>query len=463
MPLSVKLMRAALAAAAVSLAGAAHADFSAALKDYTEGRFDAARTQFLALAELGDCPSQFNLGAMALKGQGAPQDRGAGVGWLQAALSNGCREQVGERLPGLQTSLSPEQRRAAEEIVGRYGHAALEAQGVVNPNFECQALVPASVRDTPTPEYPHLRGGGAPEALVITAFTIGVDGYARDPQVLLSVPQQGFPGAAVEAWLNSRFQPAMHAGVPVESRLQAKLRFVGSGGNLAAAPAYKAALPAADSGDPAAQYLIGLTATLDSSLGVMASRAEHMLIDAARAGNADAQYWVALQLRAAALCHPQGKWQLWLRHAAEGGSAPAQADYAAELLRGTATSEQVAEARLLLTRAAASTDYYGRKHAVALLAASPLAAVRDPQLARSAANTLIHAGEIHSDPQMFEVVAAAYAASHEYGNAVDAEREAIQKALALGWNTGAMQQRLAAYRHDAPWLGDLYAAVPAGR
>jgi predicted HAD superfamily Cof-like phosphohydrolase len=90
-------------------------------------------------------------------------------------------------------------------------------------------------------------------------------------------------------------------------------------------------------------------------------------------------------------------------------------------------------------------------------------AVRDPKLALSAANSLVHANEIQSDPQMFEVVAAAYAANHEYGNAVDAQRQAIQKAATLGWNTAAMQERLAAYRHDAPWVGDLYAALPAGR
>ncbi len=450
--------RIALAACAVSLAATAHADFTAALKDYNEGHFDAARTQFLSLAELGDCPSQFNLGAMALKGQGGAPDRGAGVGWLQAALSNGCRQQVGERLPGLQASLTPEQSRAAQDVVARYGHDALQVQGVVNPNFECPALTPASVRDTPTPEEPHLRAAHRPEALVITALTIGVDGYARDPQVLLSVPKEGFPAAAVEAWLNSRFVPAMRSGVPQESRLQAKLRFIGSSGDLAGSPAYKAALPAADSGDPAAQYLIGLTATLDSSLGVMASRAGRMLIDSARAGDADAQYWVAVQLRAAAACHPQENWRLWLRHAAEGGSAGAEADYAAELLRGTPTPEQVSQARTLLQRAAASSDYYGRKHAVALLAASPVEAVRDPKAARSAAEALLHSNEIQSDPQMFEVVAAAYASSHEYGKAVDAQRDAIQKAQALGWDTATMQERLASYRREAPWVGDLYAA-----
>jgi hypothetical protein len=460
---SIKLTRRALAAGALSLAAAAHADFTAALKEYKEGRFDSARTQFLSLAELGDCSSQFNLGAMALKGQGGAQDRGAGVGWLEAALSNGCRQLVGDRLTGLQAALTPEQSRAAQDILARYGHDALQVAGAVNPNFECQALRPASVRDAAIAEYPQKRAAQNPEGIVIAALTIGIDGHARDPQVLVAVPQEGFPAAAVEAWLNSRFQPAMRSGVAVESRLQTKLRFVGSSGNLAGSPVYHAALPAADAGDPAAQYLVGLTATLDATLGVVSSRAANMLIDSARAGDAQAQYWVALQLRAAAACHPQTNWQLWLRHAAEGGSAAAEADYAAELLRGTPTLEQVRQARTLLESAAASADYYGRKHAVALLAASPVEAVRDPQRARSAADTLIHANEIQSDPQLFEVVAAAYAASHEYGNAVDAQRKAMQKALNLGWDTAPMQERLASYRRDAPWVGDLYADRPGPR
>jgi TPR repeat protein len=461
--LSIKVTRSTLAACALSLAGAAHADFTAALKDYSAGHFDTAHAQFLSLAELGDCSSQFNLGAMALKGQGGPQDRGAGAGWLEAALSNGCRQLVGDRLPALLASLTPEQSRTAQEIVSRYGHDALQAEGAVSPSLECQAVAPASVIDAAIAEYPLKRAAQNPEGIVIAALTIGTDGHARDPQVLLSVPKEAFPAAAVEAWLNSHFRPAMRSGIAVESRLQAKLRFIGTSGSLAKTAVYQAGLPAAEAGDPAAQYLVGLTATLEPTLGVAVPRADNMLIDSARAGDADAQYWVALQVRSANACHPQGNWLLWLRHAAEGGSAAAAADYAAELLRGTPSAEQVTQARALLERAAASTDYYARKHAVALLAASPIEAVRDPQRARAGADALLHANEIQSDPQMFEVVAVAYAASHEYASAVDAQHKAIQKALNLGWNTTLMDERLAAYRHDAPWVGDLYAAVPGQR
>jgi hypothetical protein len=49
---------------------AAHADFASALANYRAGKFAAAHAEFLELAELGDGPSQFNLGAMSLHGQG---------------------------------------------------------------------------------------------------------------------------------------------------------------------------------------------------------------------------------------------------------------------------------------------------------------------------------------------------------------------------------------------------------
>jgi uncharacterized protein len=451
-----------LAAALLGVSSAAQADFDAALKSYNAGHYEEARAQFLVLAELGDCPSQFNLGAMALKGQGAPQDRGSGVGWLQAALSNGCRQQVGDKVPQLLASLTPEQARAAADIMARYGHEALLAQGIASPGLDCHTQAPASVRDMTSAEYPPQLAGNPPEAMVITALTIGVDGLARDPEILLAVPHEGFPAAAVEAWLNSRFTPAMRGGVPVESRLQAKLRFLGVTGNLASAPAFKTALTGVAQGEPGAQYLIGLTATLDASLGVTLARAGQMLLDSARAGDADAQYWMATQVLATAACHPQARPEVWLEHAAAGGNPAAQALQATQLLRGSPTPAQVAQARTLLEQAVASDNYYARKHAVALLAASPLEAVRNPAAALAGAQKLL-AGEIQSDPQMFEAVAAAYAVNHQYEKATSQQRVAVHKAQTLGWNTAAMEQRLTAYRADSPWLGDLYAATQGGK
>ncbi len=443
---TIRLRAGALATVLLGMGTAALAqDFAAALKDYNSGNYAAARSGFTALAELGDCTSQFNLGAMALKGQGMTQDRGSGVGWLQAALSNGCRQQVGDRVPALVASLTPAQGAAAAAVVARYGHDALQARGVVNPRFDCSEEVPAHVIDMPSPEYPAGVPVPHPEAIVIIALTIGVDGYARDPDIILSEPARGFPAAAVEAWLNTRFQPATRHGAPVASRLEAKLRFVGPTGNLADAPVYKTALPAAETGEPAAQYLIGVTANLDASLGITTAHAAQLLLNAARAGDAAAQFWVASQVRAAASCNPSGAGALWLEHAANGGSAPAAALEAQALLAATPGEAQLAQARTLLEHAAASDNYFALKHGAALLAGAAQPAVRNPAAALSAAQKLL-AGEIQSDPQMFEVAAATYAASGDFRRAVTLQQTALEKARPLGWDSGAMNRRLAAYR-----------------
>ena len=458
--LDVRTLRA-LAVSALWGAMPAHADFQAALSEYNAGRYELAHAHFLALAELGDCSSQFNLAAMALQGQGGPKDAGSGVGWLEAAAANGCEQLVGNKVAGLAAKLSADESRAAAGIVARYGRDALHAQGVVNPDFSCREQVPASVLQSPTPEYPRL-AGDTHGAIVITELTIGVDGLARDPEVLLAVPESGFAAAAIESWLNSRFVPASRGGAPVESRLQAKSRFAtGAGSDLAGMDAYRSARPRADAGDPQAAYLVGLTASLDASLGISYVRAGQLLLGAARDGDSHAQYWLGSQLRASAACHGEPNGAVWLRHAADGGSAAAQLLLATDLLNGDPSAAQAAQARELLERAASADSFYVRKHVVALLAASALDAVRDAGTALAVAVKLA-AGEIQSDPQMFEVVGAAYAANAEFRAASAQQRIALRKAQSLGWNTRLMTQRLAAYRDGRPWRGDLLTLPPAG-
>ena len=184
-----------------------------------------------------------------------------------------------------------------------------------------------------------------------------------------------------------------------------------------------------------------------------------MLISSARAGNPDGQYWVASQVRAAGGCQPQASGTTWLRHAAESGSASAQVVLAQELLKGSPSAAQVSEARALLASAGNSDSYYVQKHAVALLAASPVAEVNDPAAALRIANKLL-AGEIQSDPQMFEAVAAAYAANKDFDLASAKQDIAVKKARTLGWNTRLMKERLSAYEQRHPWSGDLFALPP---
>jgi hypothetical protein len=311
------------------------------------------------------------------------------------------------------------------------------------------------VLDSPLPDDPRPAGGREESAIVITELTVGTDGLARDPEILLAVPERGFTRAAVEAWFNSRFAPAQRNGQPVESRLTAKMLFTSSGG-LASTDVYRQARPAADGGDPAAGYVVGLTATLDSSLGISSARAGELLLASARDGYPQAQYWVANQLRYATACQGRRDGNVWLSHAAQGGNAAAQVKRARDLLGPGASAAQIAEARALLEKAAASDSYYVMKHVTALLAASPVETVRDPATAQKVA-TRLAGGEIQSDPQMFEAVAAADAANGDYRGASATQQLAMRKAQTLGWNTRAMAERLAAYKSGKPWRGDLFA------
>jgi len=456
----MRALSTASAAVALLAAPAAPADFEAAMRDYNAGRYTAAHAQFLALAELGDCSSQFNLGAMALKGQGGPQDAASGVGWLQAAAGNGCEQLIGNKLPGLAARLSPQQAQTAAAIVARYGHAALLAAGVADPDFNCPGSTRARVLSSPTPEYPSRAAAVREAAIVIAALTVGVDGLARDPEILLAVPADGFAAAAIEAWLNTRFTPATRNGRAIESRLEAKTLFaIEGGGTYVDADAFRLARTAVDAGDGQAQYLLGLTATIDPALGISSARGGQLLIGAARGGDSDSQYWVGSQLRASVACHPQADGAVWLRHAAAGGNAAAQLLLAGDLLRTSPSAAEVAEARELLEKAAGADSYYVRKHVTALLAASPLEAARDPPTALAVANKLT-AGDIQSDPQMFEAVAAAHAANGDFRAAVTQQQIAIQKARDLRWETRAMSERLSEYRHDRPWRGDLLPLAP---
>ena len=124
--------------------------------------------------------------------------------------------------------------------------------------------------------------------------------------------------------------------------------------------------------------------------------------------------------------------------------------------RALFTEAQVGEARKLLEHASGTDSFYARKHLVALLAASPLAALRNPAAAQQVAFKL-SVGVIQSDPQMFEALAAAAAAGGDFAAAVSQQEAAIRKARDLAWDTHAMEERLASYKSGKAWQGDLFA------
>jgi TPR repeat protein len=440
----------------------ARADFPQAYKQYAAGDYEGARVEFLALAALGDAASQFNLGAMAMQGQGGPKDPGAAVGWLAAAADNGDRRLAPEKLAGMRAKLSEEQRKAADAIFSRYSHAALLQTVLPVPGFmaHCNDLVPAQPVRLASGSYPYHDRLKDQNGFVILELTIGVDGIPRDPEILMAVPSVDFSGAAIEVWLHSRFEPAKRGGQPVESKLPVKTKFqITGGGSMWDVGALKTMRETALTGEPSAQYQIGLAATLDPSLGVSASQSYTLLVSAAQGGNPAAQYWAASRFISLQSCDSDGKKLPWLRAAAESREPAAQLRLALDLLAGQSSAEQLTEARSLLKQAAQSDNFYVEKHVTALMASSPIEAIRDAATAAAAARKLLRS-PVQSDPQMFEAIAAADAANGDFASAIARQQTAIKKAADLGWNTQPMEERLGAYRLSRAWVGDLF-IVPA--
>jgi uncharacterized protein len=447
----------------LQLGPAARAGFPEAFRAFNEGHYDEARKQFLELAQLGHAASQYDLGAMALQGQGAPKDLGVAVGWLTAAADNGDTQLAPEKLAAVRATLNDEQRKAADEIEARYGRAGLmqTVLPIPPPGAHCRNVVPAQVsRKTSSDSnyYPSSGRWRDQNGFVILQFAVGVDGVPRDPEILMSVPSPDYSAAALDIWMPSRWVPAKRDGVEVESKVAVKVVFsMIGGGVLWDLPALKAIREKALTGDPTAQYQIGLAATLDPSLGIPARQAYSLLLSAAQGGQPRAQYWVALRFMSVEGCGVDRKKIPWLRAAAGAGNGPAQVALALDLLHGQPSDEQITEVRQLLEQAASSGDPYAMKHVAALLAASPLAALRDPATARSVADRLVKSPIVESDPQMYEAAALAYAASGNFWEARAKEQHAIKKALQLRWDTQPMQERFALYSSSKSWSGDLFA------
>lgn len=443
----------------------AYAGFREALGQYQAGQYAPARQEFERLAALGNAAAQHNLGAMALLGQGGPQDRGEAYGWFSAARENGSSELTDAQFRDLLTKLTPGDEARAAQIVARYGRVAM-SENVLPPDAEsarCSRYVPPVIRfEAPAP-FAHAAREAGRSGVGIVSYTVGADGVARDPLLVASFPAPPFGQPAVDSVLHSRFAPATFDGDAVAAqawhhvgfRLSAGVASIWSRDILAGLKA------AAVAGDLPSLYLYGVIARLDPSLGESRENADAMIIEAAQSGDADAQVWVAITLWESRRCGADRALP-WLRAAAARGHVVARVALGERLLEGEPDPASEAQAKAMFSGVVGSTNAWALKHAIAHLASSPRAGLRDASVALRAAATLFVKDRNYStDPQTFDALAAARAANGDYKGAVQAQKQAIAAAERLEWNSGRMRERLAAYRSGTMWFGDLL-AVPAG-
>jgi TonB family protein len=171
-----------------------------------------------------------------MQGQAGPKDLATAVGWLTAAADNGYRGLAPEKLAALRGKLTAEQRKTAEDIASHYGRLGLQNTALPIPpaSAHCNNLSPAHVRHSEVVDsafYPRSGRYANKNGFVIVQFTIGVDGVVRDPEILMAVPTPDFSAAAVEYWMQARFDPAVQDGVPVESKVFMKNKYEMTGGS----------------------------------------------------------------------------------------------------------------------------------------------------------------------------------------------------------------------------------------
>jgi predicted Zn-dependent protease len=108
-----------------------------------------------------------------------------------------------------------------------------------------------------------------------------------------------------------------------------------------------------------------------------------------------------------------------------------------------------------LERAAKQGNGSAKLYLAALLAASPQADVRNPARALELTDSITK--ELHEDPSLWEVRAAATAARGDYKEAGQYQSRAIKEATTLGWDLTPLQMRRDVYASNQPWSGDLLA------
>lgn len=455
-----------MAFAGTLLAAPAGADFRTAHAKFESGDYDAARREFLALAALGDAPSQFNLGAMAQNGNGVPAHPGEAVGWLTAARENGSTAIDAATLERLRARLSPGEAATATRIVATYGRTALEVDVLPRDWWSdprCAARRPKA-EFIGRPRFPGNALARMRTGAVIVEFLVAPDGRVRDPDFIVASPLsvELFARSAERAVLGSRYEPP---GASFADGISAQIVYTFQMDAQTAAHAdervqfLKGLQNRSLQGDIDAQFLLGLATLGEPGKGELYEGARQLILMAAQGGNADAQFFIARQFSIWRPCASERGAALWLREAATRGNESAAAHIIDKLLTGAPGPEAIEEARVWLRRIADSPSPAVQRRVLAHLAASPFPELRDATAAARIAEDFDRQRP-WADPQVREALAAGFAAGGDFRRAVERQRDALAAAREFRWNTAWIEQRLACYRAHRVWRGDLL-AVPA--
>ena len=448
-------MRALLVLVAALLCAPARADLFTAQLAYHKGDYERAFKDYRELAELGQPVAQYNLAIMYAKGQGVRQSELNAYAWATLAVEGdyGPARALAEKL---RPELAPGSEKIAEDIRAPFSRAALDARLMPKVEDDADARTSCRMLKVADSTYPPDAERNGVQGNVFVELVVMPDGSTRNPRILYAVPPGVFEPAVRTMVLHLRYKPRAPRTKP--AHCQVMYRFEVRHHSAADYPDLQKFVGVthqkAEAGDTDAEFVYGMLLAGLPQLGHTRSDALPWFLKAAQGGSRNAQYVVGSSLLFGMGCHcEENKGEVWLRQAAVADQSNAQVTLAAYALRGTPDAANTKLAAVWLERAAVSGDHDGMYYLSALLAATPLEQMRDPKRALSLLEKV--RADMSSDPTMFEIRAAAQAASGAFEDAVGNERRAIATATKLNWDLAPLNERLASYESRQAWYGDL--------
>jgi len=439
---------------AALLCSPARADLFTAQLAYQKGDYARAFKDYRELAELGQATAQHNLAVMYAKGQGVPQSEINAFAWASLAAEGG-EASARSLVEGLRPLLAPGSEKIAADIAAPFSRAALNArlmpkiEDVGQDRERCRIVQTGKLTYPPDAQRRRIQGE------VTVEMTVLADGSTRNPRIVSAVPADIFETTVRSMALQLRWRPGAPAAtaIPCQTMYRFQMPFAKS-----AYPSLESYVEAtrkkAEAGDTQSELMYGLLLAGLPQLGRRKSEAVPWFLKAAQAGSRTGQYMIGTSLLFGVGCQcEENKGEVWLRKAAEADQPNAQVALASYALRGSPDERNTKLADVWLERAAAQGDHDGRYYLAALLAATPVAELRDPKRALALLDKV--RGDEHDNPTAVEVRAAALAASGAVTDAVKQERHAIAMAAALHWDLAPLNERLTHYESGQPWYGDL--------
>lgn len=421
-------------------------DFNSAAKDWRDGKFTAAFNEFKSLAEVGHPQAQYNLSQMYLHGNGPAQSFQMAYGWMSVAAAYGLAEAQAQikEWAGQATGLD---RKRAQLLLGQFGPGAVANRLLPKPT--CSITVSAHARSSLRPD--ELERARIPDesipitGMVLTNVYVAPDGRARDVRVVEAFPRGVFELPVIEALMRSRFRTATRDGAPSGGWVLQRYGFHPIGPTESERDVRShlhMLMKKARNGDVPAQYIAGMTQRYWLRSKQSSGPVPIELIEqAAAAGLPEAQDHLGRFLLTSRCEGQEDLARYWVHQAAVGGNTGAQV-WLGHALIDENDPARTSGAIFWLDRAAKTGDISARRMLAAVLLQP--GAGQDAKRALELAEHL--STQVAYDPSGPLLRAGAHALLGDFPNAESAQREALDRARQLHWDTGPLEAALENYR-----------------